>query len=74
MTSLARHIVLRSTGPHRNLPCAFRGQQRLRHLHETAEKPVFRWEVRIRPPGPTPNVQLCWILNGKLNPLGPFGT
>ncbi|KAN0125649.1 Acyl-CoA dehydrogenase/oxidase, N-terminal and middle domain containing protein [Russula decolorans] len=44
MTSLARHIVLRSTGPHRNLPCAFRGQQRLRHLHETAEKPVFRWE------------------------------
>ena len=48
MSSLARHIVLlRSTGPHRNLPHAFRVQQ-LRHLHETAEKPVFRWEVRIR--------------------------
>jgi hypothetical protein len=47
MTSLARHIVLRSTGPHRNLPHVFfRGQRR--HLHETAEKkPVFRWEVRI---------------------------
>ncbi|KAF8504730.1 glutaryl-CoA dehydrogenase [Russula emetica] len=42
MTSLARHIVLRSTGPHRNLFHAFRGQ--LRHIHETAEKPVFRWE------------------------------
>lgn len=43
MTSLTRHIVLRSTGLHRNLPHAFRGQQ-LRRLHETAEKPVFRWE------------------------------
>ena len=52
MTSLARHIVLRSTGLHRNLPHVFfRGQRR--RLHETAEKkPAFRWEVRIpsRPP------------------------
>jgi hypothetical protein len=51
MTSLARHIVLRSTGPHRNLPHVSRGQ--LRHIHgTTAEKPasVFRWEVRTRPP------------------------
>lgn len=50
MSSLARHIVLRSTGPHRNLPHVFRGSRR--RLHETAEKPVFRWEVRIliRPP------------------------
>lgn len=46
MTSLARHIVLRSTGPHRNISLVFRGQLR-RHIHETAEKPpVFRWEVR----------------------------
>ena len=50
MTSLARRIVLISTGPHRNLPHVFRGQRR--RLHETVEKkPVFRWEVRIRPPG-----------------------
>ena len=48
MTSMARHIVLRSTGPHRNIPHVFRGQRR--RLHETAEKkPVFRWEVRIIP-------------------------
>lgn len=46
MTSLARHIVLRSTGLHRNLSLVSRGQ--LRRIHETAEKPVFRWEVRIR--------------------------
>lgn len=47
MSSLARRIVLRSTGPHRNrkLLHVFRGQQR--HLHEPAhEKPLFRWEVR----------------------------
>lgn len=49
MTSLARHIVLRSTGPHRNIPLVFRGQLG-RHIHESAEKPpVFRWEVRISP-------------------------
>jgi hypothetical protein len=47
MTSMARHIVLRSTGPHRNIPHVFCGQRR--RLHETAEKPVFRWEVRIIP-------------------------
>lgn len=42
MNSLARHIALRSTGPHRNL---------LRRIHETAQKKpiVFRWEVRIPP-------------------------
>ena len=67
MNSLARrHFVLRSTGPHRNLPShVFRGQRR--HIHEPAEKkPVFRWEVRIPPPMP---VHYCWSLNGEFNPL-----
>jgi hypothetical protein len=46
MNSLARHIVLRSTGPHRNLTHVFRGRRLvLRHIHATAQK--FRWEVRI---------------------------
>ena len=69
MTSLARHIVLGSTGPHRNLPHAFRVQQ-LRRLHETAEKPVFRWEVRIRlARAYAERSVFCWILNGKIEPL-----
>jgi hypothetical protein len=42
MASLSR-IMLRSSGPHRNIPRVFGAQ--LRSLHETAEKPVFRWEV-----------------------------
>ncbi|KAI0000915.1 acyl-CoA dehydrogenase domain-containing protein [Russula vinacea] len=41
MASLSR-IVLGSSGPHRNISRVFGAQ--LRHLHETAEKPVFRWE------------------------------
>ncbi|KAF8483773.1 acyl-CoA dehydrogenase domain-containing protein [Russula ochroleuca] len=41
MASLSR-IMLRSSGPHRNIPRVFGAQ--LRSLHETAEKPVFRWE------------------------------
>jgi len=50
MNNLARHIVLRSTGPHRNLPHVFRVQ--LRHIHESPEKPLlFRWEVRISDAG-----------------------
>ena len=74
-TSLARRIALRSTGPHRNIPHAFRGH--LRHLHETAQKPVFRWEVRIRF-RQTPNVQFFGLdSKWKIEPpaiLGPFGT
>jgi hypothetical protein len=75
MNNLARHIVLRSTGPHRNLPHVFRGQQ-LRHIHETVtpEKPIFRWEVRIPPTTPV-HLLLGRILNGELEHLlGPFGT
>jgi len=71
MTSLARHTALRYTGPHRNLPHVFRGQ--LRHIHETAEKAVFRWEVRIRPPRPAGSI-FVGILNGHIEPLGPSGT
>jgi hypothetical protein len=74
MTSMARHIVLRSTGPHRNISHVFRGQ--LRHIHQTAEKPkekpVFRWEVRIFV-RPTP-VQFCLDSKWRIEPIGPFGT
>ena len=52
MASLSR-IVLRSSGPHRNIPRVFSAQ--LRHLHETAEKPVFHWEVCHA-------ASVCWIL------------
>ncbi len=60
MTSLAR-VVLRTTGPHRNLPHVFRGQ--LRHLHENAEKPVFRWEVCRQLPLPIQLLGSKWQPN-----------
>ncbi len=53
MSSLV-HIVLRSTGPHRNLARVFRGQLRYLHENTETEKPVFRWEVS-RPPSPPPS-------------------
>ena len=71
MNILARPIVLRSTGPHRNIPHVFRGQRR--HIHEsvTPEKPLFRWEVRII----SDIVVGRRILNGEISTsLGPFGT
>ena len=58
MASLSR-IVLGSSGPHRNISRVFGAQ--LRHLHETAEKPVFRWEVcQCRPAAAG-----RWILKGQ---------
>jgi hypothetical protein len=67
MASLACRIALRSPGLHRNLVShVSRGQ--LRHIHETAAKPVFRWEVRIRSPSRRRRFSLYLA-----SYLGPFG-